>query len=219
MTFDEMNAVVQTAHNHGMKVTGHCRATEGIKNALRAGYDSLEHGTFMDDEALDMLLARDVPVVPALYFEKASVIRGPEFGLSQRVIDGHQETLDGGAESALKILRAGGRIGMGGDYGFGWNPHGDYARELTYFTKEVGFTPLETITCATKTGAEIMGRGDEFGTLELGKLGDVLVVDGDVIADIAILEDRQKLLAVLQGGVLKAGTLAPRMETTATVNG
>ena len=219
MTFDEMNAVVQTAHNHGMKVTGHCRATEGIKNALRAGYDSLEHGTFMDDEALDMLLARDVPVVPALYFEKASVIRGPEFGLSQRVIDGHQETLDGGAESALKILRAGGRIGMGGDYGFGWNPHGDYARELTYFTKEVGFTPLETITCATKTGAEIMGRGDEFGTLEVGKLGDVLVVDGDVIADIAILEDRQKLLAVLQGGVLKAGTLAPRMETTATVNG
>ena len=71
MTFDEMHAVVQTAHNHGMKVTGHCRATEGIKNALRAGYDALEHGTFMDDEAMDLLLERDVPVVPALYFEKA----------------------------------------------------------------------------------------------------------------------------------------------------
>ncbi|MFT5123735.1 MAG: imidazolonepropionase-like amidohydrolase [Candidatus Omnitrophota bacterium] len=219
MTFDEMHAVVQTAHNHGMKVTGHCRATEGIKNALRAGYDTLEHGTFMDDEAMDMLLERDVPVVPALYFEKASVERGPEFGLSQRVIDGHQETLDGGAESALRILRAGGRIGMGGDYGFGWNPHGDYARELTYFTNEVGFTPLETITCATKTGAEIMGRGDEFGTLEAGKLGDVLVVDGDVAADISILEDRSRFLAVMQGGVVKAGKLAPREQTLATVNG
>jgi len=219
MTLDEMSAVVATAHNHGMKVTGHCRANEGIKNALRAGYDALEHGTFMDDEALDMLLERDVPVVPALYFEKASVELGPEFGLSQRVIDGHQETLDAGAASALQILRSGGRVGMGGDYGFGWNPHGDYARELTFFTKEVGFTPLETITCATKTGAEIMGRGDEFGTLEEGKLADVLVVDGDVLADIEILEDRQNLLAVIQGGVIKAGQLAPRQETKVLVNG
>lgn len=219
MTFEEMDAVVRTAHNHGMKVTGHCRATEGIKNALRAGYDTLEHGTFMDDEAMDLLLARNVPVVPALYFEKASIIHGPAFGLSQRVIDGHQETLDGGAESALRILRAGGRLGMGGDYGFGWNPHGDYAKELTFFTKEVGFTPLETIKCATKTGAEIMGQGDEIGTLEKGKLADVLVVNGDVIADIAILEDRRHLLAVIQGGVLKAGLLAPRQETAATVNG
>lgn len=219
MTLDEMSAVVQTAHNHGMKVTGHCRANEGIKNALRAGYDALEHGTFMDDEALDMLLERDVPVVPALYFEKASVERGPEFGLSQRVIDGHQETLDAGAASALQILRSGGRVGMGGDYGFGWNPHGDYARELTYFTKEVGFTPLETITCATKTGAEIMGRGDEFGTLEAGKLADLLVVDGDVLADIEILEDRKNLIAVIQGGAIKAGQLAPRQETTVLVNG
>lgn len=214
MTFDEMNAVVQTAHNHNLKVTGHCRATEGIKNALRAGYDTLEHGTFMDDEALDLLLERDVPVIPALYFEYASVVNGPEFGLPQRVIDGHQETLDGGGESALKILRAGGRLGMGGDYGFGWNPHGDYARELTWFVKQVGFTPLEAITCATKTGAEIMGRAGEFGTLEVGKLGDVLVVDGDVLADIAILEDNRRFIAVMQGGVVKAGRLAPRHETS-----
>lgn len=218
MTFEEMDAVVKTAHNHGMKVTGHCRATEGIKNALRAGYDTLEHGTFMDDEAMEMLLERDVPVIPALYFEKASVIHGPEFGLSQAVIDGHQETLDGGAESALRILREGGRLGMGGDYGFGWNPHGDYAKELTYFTKEVGFTPLETIKCATKTGAEIAGMEDEIGTLEKGKLADVLVVDGDVIADIAILEDRRNLQAVMQGGVLKAGRLAPREMTSVTLD-
>ena len=219
MTFDEMHAVVQTAHNHGMKVTGHCRATEGIKNALRAGYDTLEHGTFMDDEAMDMLLERDVPVVPALYFEKASIERGPEFGLSQRVIDGHQETLDGGAESALRILREGGRLGMGGDYGFGWNPHGDYAKELTFFTKEVGFTALETITCATRTGAEIMGRGDEYGTVETGKLADLLVIEGDVIADIEILEDRKNILAVMQGGTIKAGRLAQNQGTMVTVDG
>src|SRR5262249_37342770 len=181
------------------------RATEGIKNALRAGYDTIEHGTFIDNEGLDLLLERDVPCIPALQFEKASVERGREFRHPQRVIDGHKETLEAGAESARRILRGGGRLGMGGDYGFGWNPHGDYARELTFFVKDVGFTPLEVITCATKTGAEIMGRGDEFGTLEPGKLADVLVVAGDVIRDISVLEDRSRFIAVMQGGVVKAG--------------
>ena len=213
MTFEEMHAVVATAHNHKLKVTGHCRATQGIKNALRAGYDAIEHGTFMDDEALEMLLERDVPCVPALYFEKASVELGRDFGLSQAVIDGHKETLEAGSESAKRILRAGGRLGMGGDYGFGWNPHGDYARELTFFVRDVGLTPVEVISCATKTGAEIMGRGEDFGTLEVGKLADVLLVDGDVIADISVLEDRKNILAVMQSGVLKAGRLAKPFPT------
>jgi imidazolonepropionase-like amidohydrolase len=205
MTFEEMHAVVATAHNHGLKVTGHCRATAGIKNALKAGYDAIEHGTFMDAEALDLLLARDVPCVPALYFELASVERGPEFKLPPRVIDGHKETLEAGAESARVILKAGGRLGMGGDYGFAWNPHGDYAKELSFFVKYVGFSPLQAITCATKTGAEILGRSHEIGTLEAGKLADVLVVDGDVLSDISVLEDRSRFLAVMQGGVVKAG--------------
>lgn len=213
MTFEEMHAVVATAHNHKLKVTGHCRATEGIKNALRAGYDTIEHGTFMDDEALELLLKRNTPVIPALYFEKASVERGAEFGLPQTVIDGHQETLEGGAESARRILRAGGRLGMGGDYGFGWNPHGDYAKELVFFVQDVGFTPLEVIRCATKTGAEIMGREEEFGTLEKGKLADVLVVDGDVLKDITLLTQRSRFLAVMQGGVIKAGSLAKPFPT------
>ncbi|MFO0866699.1 MAG: amidohydrolase family protein [Gemmataceae bacterium] len=208
MTFDEMHAVVATAHNHRLKVTGHCRANAGIKNALRAGYDAIEHGTFMDSEALDLLLSRDVPCVPALYFEKASVDRGQEYGLPPRVIEGHQETLEAGAESARMILKAGGRLGMGGDYGFAWNPHGDYAKELTFFVRYVGLDPVTVIKCATKTGAEIMGRGDEFGTVECGKLADILVVGGDVVADISILEDRTKTIAVLQGGIIKAGRLA-----------
>jgi imidazolonepropionase-like amidohydrolase len=207
MTFEEMHAVVQTAHNHNLKVTGHCRATAGIKNALLAGYDALEHGTFIDDETLDLLLERDVPVVPALYFEKMSIVRGSEFGMSQAVIDGHQETLDGGAESARRILEAGGRLGMGGDYGFAWNPHGDYAKELSFFVDFVGLKPLDVLKCATKIGAEILGRADEIGTLEAGKLADILIVDGDVASDVSILQDRSKFVAVMQSGVVKAGQL------------
>ncbi|MGD9648273.1 MAG: amidohydrolase family protein, partial [Pirellulales bacterium] len=208
MTFDEMAAVVSEAHNYKTKVTGHCRANEGIKNALRAGFDTLEHGTFMDDEALDLLLARNTPVIPALQFELASVERGRDFGMSQKVVDGHQETLDAGCESARLILRSGGRIGLGGDYGFAWNPHGDYAKEISFFVNYVGFTPLEAIRSATLTGAEIMGRENEFGTLAPGKLADVLVVDGDVIADIRLLEDRRRFVAVVQGGLVRAGQLA-----------
>ncbi|MCA9266725.1 MAG: amidohydrolase family protein, partial [Planctomycetales bacterium] len=204
MTAEEMQAVVATAHNHGMKVTGHCRATEGIRNALIAGYDAIEHGTFMDDETMELLLRRNVPVVPALYFEFASIQLGPQFGMPQSVIDGHQETLDGGAESARRIIAEGGRLGMGGDYGFAWNPHGDYARELEFFVDFVGLKPLDVLKCATRTGAEILGRAHEIGTLETEKIADILIVDGDVVNDIAILQDRSKLIAVMQGGIIKA---------------
>ena len=128
--------------------------------------------------------------------------------MSQQVIDGHQETLDGGAESARRILKAGGCLGMGGDYGFAWNPHGDYARELSFFVNYVGFTPLEVLTCATKNGAKILGRSHEIGTVEPGKLADLLLVDGDPLKDIRILENRAQFLAVIQGGIIKAGRLA-----------
>jgi imidazolonepropionase-like amidohydrolase len=208
MTFEEMHAVVSEAHNYKVKVTGHCRANEGIKNALRAGFDTLEHATFMDDEALDLLLERNTPVVPALRFEWASVEYGPGLGMPDWVVAGHQETLDHGAESARTILKAGGRLGLGGDYGFAWNPHGEYAKEISFFVNYVGFSPLEAIRCATLTGAEIMGREREFGSVEAGKLADLLIVDGDVLADITLLEDRSRFLAVMQGGVIKAGVLA-----------
>jgi imidazolonepropionase-like amidohydrolase len=208
MTFDEMQAVVLTAHNHNLKVTGHCRATEGIKHALLAGFDAIEHGTFMDDETMELLLARDVPVVPALFFEKASITHGANFGMSQRVIDGHQETLDAGTVSAQRIIREGGRLGLGGDYGFAWNPHGDYAKELTFFVNHVGLTIEQTLVCATRTGAEIIGVQDQLGTLEIGKLADVLVVAGDVLSDISLIEDKKNLLAVIQNGIIKAGTLS-----------
>ena len=207
MTFDEMQAVVLTAHNHNLKVTGHCRATKGIKNALLAGFDSIEHGTFMDDESMDLLLERDVPVVPALYFEKASIIHGSKFGLSQQVIDGHQETLDAGTASAQRIIREGGRLGIGGDYGFAWNPHGDYAKELTFFVDHVGLSVEQTLICATRTGAEIIGVEDCLGTLEVGKIADILVVNGDVLNDISLIEDKKNLLAIIQNGIIKAGTL------------
>jgi imidazolonepropionase-like amidohydrolase len=128
--------------------------------------------------------------------------------MSQRVIDGHQETLDGGMKSALRYLRAGGPVALGGDYGFAWNPHGDYAKEITFFVREVGFTPTEALIAATRTGAEILGWQNEIGTVEPGKLADLLVVRGDVLNNVALLENRQNFEAVIQGGWLRSGRLA-----------
>ena len=108
-------------------------------------------------------------------------------------------------ESAKRILREGGRIGLGGDYGFAWNPHGDYAKEISFFVNYVGFTAEEALMCATKTGAEIMGASDQIGTLETGKLADLLVINGNPFEDIRILEDRTKFYAVIQNGIIKAG--------------
>jgi len=127
--------------------------------------------------------------------------------MSQRIIDGHKETLEG-ARPARGGFSKPAAAGHGGDYGFAWNPHGDYAKELSFFVDYVGLKPLDVLKCATKSGAEILGRGDELGTLAAGKLADVLVVDGDVVADISILQDRSRFIAVLQGGLVKAGRLA-----------
>lgn len=208
MTYEEMEAVVQVAHNHRRKVYGHCRATAGIKNALLAGFDSIEHGTFMDQECLELMIRDDVPCVPALQFELASIEYGPDFDMPREVIDAHQETLEGGAESARLIQEAGGTIGLGGDYGFAWNPHGDYAKELSFFVDYVGFSAMETIVCATLNGARIMGTDGDVGTVEAGKLADLLIVEGDVLNDVGRLQKRSNLRAVIQGGIIKAGTMA-----------
>ncbi len=210
MTFEEMHAVVDEAHNHELKVTGHCRATAGIKNALRAGYDTLEHGTFMDAEALDMLLERGHAgcaglAIRARQHRARTGVRHAAKGHRRPPGDARRRRRKRPHDSEGR-----GPPGHGRRLRLRLESARHYAKELTFFVKYVGFSPLETIRCATRTGAEIMGRGDEFGTLEPGKLADVLVVDGDVLADIAVLEDRSRFIAVMQGGIVKAGQLADR---------
>lgn len=101
-----------------------------------------------------------------------------------------------------KANAAGMRLVLGDDYGAIFFPHGHYGEELTYYVERVGIPVIDVIRWATRHGAELMGRGDELGTLAAGKLADVLVVDGDPIEDIAVLEDPTRLLAVMKGGRL-----------------
>ena len=98
-------------------------------------------------------------------------------------------------------FRAGGRVFPGGDYGFLWNPHGSNARDLAHFVDLLGFTPMEAIVGATRLGGEIMGMPDSLGQVRDGYLADLLLVDGDPLADVRILQDRSRLLAIMQNGV------------------
>jgi imidazolonepropionase-like amidohydrolase len=99
-----------------------------------------------------------------------------------------------------ELKRRGVRVLPGGDYGFMWNPHGRNARDLEYFVALLGFTPMEALVGATKWGGEIMGMGDALGQVRKGYLADLLLVDGDPLAELRILQDRERLLAIMKDG-------------------
>jgi imidazolonepropionase-like amidohydrolase len=100
------------------------------------------------------------------------------------------------------MRKRGVRVLPGGDYGFAWNPHGTYARDLVLFVDVLGFTPMETLVAATRLGAEIMGRPDDLGQVKPGYLADLLLVDGDPLSDIKCLQDQGALLAIMKDGRL-----------------
>jgi len=101
-----------------------------------------------------------------------------------------------------QMRKRGIRVLPGGDYGFAWNPHGTYARDLLLFVDILGFTPMETLVAATRMGGEIMGRPDELGQVKPGYLADLLLVDGDPLADIKRLQSQDALLVIMKDGHL-----------------
>ena len=170
----------------------------------RNGVTVIYHATCADDDALDLLDAHKASlfVAPALSVTVTRLRDAGKFGLPSsaamraRIGNDLEQTI-----ATMKALKARGvRVLPGGDYGFMWNPHGANARDLTYFVELLGFTPMEAIVGATKWGGEIMGRPDDLGQVREGFLADLLLVDGDPLADLRILEDAQKLVAIMKGG-------------------
>ena len=111
-------------------------------------------------------------------------------------------------ERMIELKRRGVRVLPGGDYGFAWNPHGNNARDLEFFVKLLGFTPMEAIVAATAQGGELMGRPGELGVVREGALADLLLVDGDPLADIAVLQDRGRIVSIMKDGVFHKATAA-----------
>jgi imidazolonepropionase-like amidohydrolase len=206
---EEIRVICEEAHRRNKMVSAHSRGAEGCKMALRAGVDILDHGTLIDDECIELIVRNNVFVVPALNYQLAIIARGPEFGFPEEFMrrTGYQEELDAAYVNLRKLLDAGGKVLPGGDYGFAWCPHGEYARDLQTFVEHLGMSPLEVLTAATRWGSELMRMEDQIGTLEAGKLADLLLVEGNPLADIRILQDRSRIALVMQGGIARAGTL------------
>jgi imidazolonepropionase-like amidohydrolase len=196
---EELRAMVEEADRRGgVKVMAHAQAARGIMNAVEAGIYSIEHGIYVDDACIEAMLKKGTWLVPTLLAPRAVVEAAdhtknmPEWGLrkAREVIDIHRENI-------ARAYRAGVKIAMGTDCAVG--PHGTNLRELALLC-EIGMSPMEAIQASTGRAAELMQWQDRVGSLEAGKLADVVIVGQDPLANIATLSDPSNIHAVLQGG-------------------
>ncbi len=195
---EELEALVAEATRLGVPVMAHAHATEGIKQSIRAGVRSVEHGTFLDAEAIEMLREHDVYLIPTMYIGEYLIEeQGESEALSkavalQRKYQGQFEEQVGAA------VRAGVKIGVGTDF-VGWpvvNSAGEFAALVS-----VGMTPMQAIQAGTRVNAELLGKEDQIGTIEAGKLADLIAVPGNPLADISEL--RRVSFVMLGGRVVR----------------
>jgi imidazolonepropionase-like amidohydrolase len=182
----EVRAIVETAADLGRWVMSHAHGPEGIKRAVRAGVRSIEHGTFLDDEAIELMLERGTWLVPTLTAGDTT----EELANDPKIPEPVREKLRALGRPELEAFRraaqAGVKVAMGTDCPVA--PHGTNLRELELMA-EHGFTPTQALVAATSSAAELMGLEDELGTIEPGKRADLVIVDGDPFA-FATLKDR-----------------------------
>jgi imidazolonepropionase-like amidohydrolase len=205
-TFSEEEVAVATeeAHRWGRTVAVHAQSVDSVKYALRAGVDTVEHGTRLDDESIDMLKASKTVYVPTL----CTLFSVLELGERLNLLPKHREEMQVNEPLWLRSVQhayeAGIAMAAGGDLGNRY-PHGTNARELEFLAR-AGLTPLEALAAATSVAARAIRRPD-VGVLEPGRSADLLIFDGDPIADIASLQDHRRIVAVLQSGELVAGAI------------
>jgi len=210
----EIAAVCEVARSREKRLAAHTRSAESVKLSLKHGVDVIYHATLVDEEAKDMLeAAKDrVFVAPTFGLSYATLYEAEAWGIStQAAIDiGLKRELEIGIENMKDLHRRGVRVLPGGDYGFAWNPIGRNARDLGHFVRLLEFSPMEAIVAATRFGGELMGMGGELGLVKEGYLADLLLVAGDPLADIALLQDAGNFLAIMKDGAFhKAPGTAP----------
>ncbi|KAM6515731.1 hypothetical protein FALCPG4_013944 [Fusarium falciforme] len=207
---EEIIACVDEAHKRGKRVCAHARARDSVKMCVKHGVDVIYHASYVDDEGMDML-ERDKHksiVVPAINWLYATTYEADAFGYTYEAAEkaGYKRELDIAVAGLREMHRRGIVVLPGGDYGFAWTPHGTYARDLEHFVKMLGFTPHESIIAATAGVAALMMRGHELGKIQPGYYADCILVDGDPLQDISILQDHDKLnIIIMNGRVHKAG--------------
>ncbi len=194
----EIRAAVEEAAKAGTFVAAHAHGAEGIKNAVRAGVRTIEHGSYLDDEGIALMVRHGTWLVADIYNGDYTEEVGARDGWSEEILRKNRETTDIQREAFRKAVRAGVRIGYGTDSGI--YPHGDNARQFAYMVK-YGMTPLGAIRAATIDAAASLGRAQELGSIATGKFADMIAVEGDPLADV---ERLRHVVAVIKGGRLVA---------------
>nr|WP_281351253.1 amidohydrolase family protein [Sneathiella litorea] len=204
MAEEEVAMAVQEARRRNKTLAAHARSSESIKQCVRHGIENIYHASFADEEALDMLeAAKDKHfVAPGIAWLINTSQHAEEWGIkpdSPLAIEYARE-LESCVETMKKMHKRGIRICIGGDYGFAWTPQGTNATDIKTYVDLLGFSPMEAIQSATKYGGEIMEMGNELGMIKEGYLADILLIDGDPIQDVGLLQQRQKILAIMKDG-------------------
>lgn len=200
-TFEETLAIVDEAHALGMRVAAHAHTQAGIRQALEAGVDTLEHGSSLDAELIELMLERGTQLCPTLAIVEYIMERGRARGVPEESLAKAEAMRANRLESVRAAYAAGVPIFMGTD-SCNTFPFGDHAWELELLQRRLGMTPMEAIVAATRSAAAALDIAELTGTLTPGKRADLLVIDGDPLADLTLLRDPNAILAVFQNGEL-----------------
>ncbi len=199
-SLDELKLACDTAHELGIPVVGHCRGADSVKDALLAGFDMILHGTYMDEEGLEIMIERNVPLVPTFTFQANLIDYAEKMEASTDYKDIFEKEIQDNVPIFKKAFEAGVPFICGSESGFSVTPYGDWHyKELEVFVDKLGLTPLEAITCATKNAASAMKR-DDIGLITEGKIADLLVVDGDPSKDVTVLGNKNRIEHVFLNG-------------------
>jgi imidazolonepropionase-like amidohydrolase len=204
MSDEECAIAVREAKLRGVRVCAHARSAESIKMCVRHGIEIIYHASYADAEALDMLeAAKDRHfVAPGIAWLKRTSEDAADYGIPPDcpMAIQYKRELEAAVESMRQMHRRGIRVLPGGDYGFAWIPQGTNAKDLEYFVDMVGMSPMEVLVAATRDGGAIMGKPGELGQVKAGYLADLILVDGDPVSNIRVLQDQDRILAVMKDG-------------------
>jgi imidazolonepropionase-like amidohydrolase len=207
-TNEEVIAAVDEAHRRNLKVACHARSSAAVRQAVNAGVDFIGHANYLDDETVALLVEHRerIFIGPAIAWEVQYLAQCESLGISRHTVQaqGYEAEIDATIASVEKLRAAGIKLVVGGDYGISIAPHGSYAKDLEYFVDLFSMSPAEAIICATKNGGLMLDPAGTIGTLRSGSVADFIVVDGDPLQDITVLQNLDKL------DVYQAGSLVPK---------